>query len=186
MRIETRIIPRVVILGAALLGVACAPPAPPTTPTPTAGAATPRVAPAPSATSSTVWISHGGPIVDHVSFIDKLRGERCQVEPIGSVGRAALRGEGIVLRVSGCGLARPTTIESYWYHTDDLGTDGLRAAEEDAGQIAARPRARTPATTPTRYFRKERAFVIYAGDDPTLITILTRLLGPPFATTWHD
>lgn len=128
--------------------------------------------------------SHGGPIVDHVSFVDKLRGQRCIVEPIGTVRQPFLRGEGIVLRASGCTLAQPVELQSFWYHTDDLHTDGLRAAEEDARGID--PDGRPAATAidwsaPPHFFRKERAFVLFLGDDPAMLALLTALLGPQFA-----
>ncbi len=135
-------------------------------------------------TSSTVWITHGGPIIDHVSFIDKLRGERCAVDPVGSVRQPFLRGEGIVLRVSGCTVAQPTELQSFWYHTDDLHTDGLRAAEEDARGIGVEGQPSGMviewAASP-HFFRKERAFVLYFGDDPAMLALLTKLLGAQFA-----
>ena len=149
---------------------------------PTADRVTP--APTPSGTSSTVWITHGGPIVDHVSFVDKLRGARCTVDPVGSVRQPFLRAQGIVLRASGCGLIRPAEIQSFAYHTDDLGTDGLRAAEEDAREIGpdGQPVAIPVAwTVPPHFFRKERALVLYRGDDPALLALLADLLGPQFA-----
>jgi len=128
--------------------------------------------------------SHGGPIVDHVSFVDKLRGKRCAVDPSGSVWQPFLRGEGIVLRVSDCTVAQPVELQSFWYHTDDLHTDGLRAAEEDArgidaaGQPVAMPQ---DWAAPPHFFRKERAFVLFLGDDPVMLDLLTELLGPQFA-----
>ena len=143
---------------------------------PTAGVATPG--------PTTIGTpSHGGPIVDHVSFVDKLRGERCTVDPVGSVRRPSLRGEGIVLRVSGCTLGRPAELQSFWYHTDDLGTDGLRAAEEDARGIGpdGQPAVALTWEAPPHFFRKERALVLYLGDDPALLALLTALLGPQFA-----
>ena len=101
--------------------------------------------------------SHGGPIIDHVSFVDKLRGKGCTVTFPGSVQQPFLRGEGIVLRVSGCGLAQPTELQSFWYHTDDLHTDGLRAAEEDARGIGVTGQPSGMAidwVAPPHFFRK--------------------------------
>jgi len=127
--------------------------------------------------------SHGGPIVDHVSFVDKLRGQRCTVDPVGSVRQPFLRGEGIVLRVSGCTLEHPAELQSFWYHTDDLGADGLRAAEEDARGIGpdGQPATAMAWAAPPHFFRKERALVLYLGDDPALLALLAALLGPQFA-----
>jgi hypothetical protein len=149
---------------------------------PSANPITPQ--PPPGGTSGTVWVTHGGPIVDHVSFLDKLRGARCTVEFTDAVRQPFLRGQPIGLRVSGCGLARPAELQSFWYHSDDLGTDGLRAAEEDARGIR---RDRLPIAAavawaaPPHFFRKGRAFVLYLGDDPAMLGLLTTLLGPQFA-----
>lgn len=128
--------------------------------------------------------SHGGPIVDHVSFLDKLRDQRCTVELIGSSRQPFLRGSGTIVRVSGCTLTQPAELQSFWYHTDDLHTDGLHAAEEDARGIAANGQPDAMAQdwpAPPHFFRKERAFVLYLGDDPALLAVLTDLLGPQFA-----
>ena len=129
--------------------------------------------------------SHGGPIVDHVSFIDKLRGKRCIVDFPGVARQQPfLRGDAIGLRVSGCTLAQPAELQSFWYHTDSLHTDGLRAAEEDARGINPDGQPSAMAITwpaPPHFFRKERAFVLYLGDDQAMIALLTELLGPQFA-----
>lgn len=135
-------------------------------------------------TPGTVWISHGGPIVDHVSFVDKLRGARCTVDFTTAARRPFLRGQAVGLRVSGCGLARPAELQSFSYHTDDLGTDGLRAAEEDARGIGpdGQPVGMAVAwAAAPHFFRKERAFVLYLGDDPAMLALLVGLLGPQFA-----
>lgn len=34
---------------------------------------------------------------------------------------------------------------------------------------------------PPHFFRKERAFVLFLGDDPAMLDLLTQLLGPQFA-----
>ena len=144
------------------------------------------VTPSPTATGTpgTVWISHGGPIVDHVSFLDKVRGERCTVDFTTAVRQSFLRGQAVGLRVSDCALARPAEFQSFSYHTDDLHTDGLRAAEEDARGIDpdGQPNGMKIAWAASpHFFRKERAFVLYLGNDPALLALLTELLGPQFA-----
>lgn len=129
--------------------------------------------------------SHGGPIIDHVSFIDQLRGKRCIVDFLTPAQpQPFLRGEAIDLLVSGCTLAQPAELQSFWYHTDDLHTDGLRAAEDDAHGIGAdgQPTGMAIAWAASpHFFRKERAFALYLGDDPALLALLTELLGPQFA-----
>lgn len=128
--------------------------------------------------------SHGGPVVDHVSFVDALRRQGCAVGPVGAVRQPFLRGRGVVLRASGCGLARTAELRSFWYHTDDLGADGLRAAEEDARGVGpdGQPTATAVAwAAPPHFFRKERALVLYLGDDPAMLHLLMTLLRPQCA-----
>jgi hypothetical protein len=75
-------------------------------------------------------------------------------------------------------------VQPFWYHTDDLGGDGLRAAEEDARGIGpdVQPSAATVAwAAPPHFFRQERALVLYPGDDPALLALLAALLRPQFA-----
>ncbi len=128
--------------------------------------------------------SHDGAIIDHVSFIDKLRNKGCTVTFPGIVQQPFLRGSGTIVQVSGCMLAQSAELQSFWYHTDDLHTDGLRAAEEDARGIDATGQPSGMVVewaAPPHFFRKERAFVLFLGDDPALLALLTKLLGPQFA-----
>jgi len=128
--------------------------------------------------------SHGGPLRDHVSFVDHLRGRRLQVVPSDSVRYPFLRGPGVVLRVSGPSLAQPAELQSFWYHPAELGMDATQAAAEDAARIApdGTPPGGAPAWAgPPHFFRKEHALVLYVGDDPAMLALLTDLLGPQFA-----
>lgn len=79
--------------------------------------------------------SHGGPLRDHVSFVDHLRARGLMVDPVGSVRQPFLRGKGTRLRLSGGGLTEPVELQSFFYHQDDLGVEATRAAEEDADGI---------------------------------------------------
>lgn len=147
-----------------------------------AGASTP---PAPRASSGTAAIqSHGGPVKDHVSFVDYLRGQGLTVEIAGAVEQPFLRGKGTTLRISGSNIRQPAELQSYSYDDTDLGTDGVKAAEEDAQQIGPDGNPRTSMITwvaPPHFFRKERLIVLYIGDDPAVVRLLTAALGPQFA-----
>ncbi|MDP9374898.1 MAG: hypothetical protein M3Q65_21105 [Chloroflexota bacterium] len=107
-----------------------------------------------------------------------------QIDFGGSVRYPFLRGEGIVMRVSGPALAQPAELQSFWYDPFKLGMDPTQAAAEDAAAIApdGTPPGGAPAWAgPPHFFRKEHALVLYVGDDPALLAILTDLLGPQFA-----
>jgi len=130
------------------------------------------------------YYSHGGPLRDHVSYVDHLRGKEYEVEPVADVRQPFLRAEGTVLRVSGRDLKSPVELQSYNYDDTDLGEDGLNAAEEDASKIGpdGQPRAMSIlwAGQP-HFYRKERVIVLYLGEDKVVLDLLADLLGPQFA-----
>jgi hypothetical protein len=133
--------------------------------------------------------SHGGPVRDHVSFVDNLRARGLRAEPRDNMRFALLSIPGVVLAVSGSELREPTDVISFAYDDTDLGRDASRVALEDAGRIAQDGlSARLPSGTVTtsypgtpHLFRKERVIVLYVGDDPAMLSILRDLLGPQFA-----
>ena len=66
----------------------------------------------------------------------------------------------------------------------DQAASALQAAEADAAQIGPDGNPRTTMVTwiaPPHFFRADRLIVLYIGDDPTVVDLLTALLGPPFA-----
>lgn len=128
--------------------------------------------------------SGGGPVNDQVSFVDHLRGRGYKVEIAGAVEQPFLRVKGTTLRISGKGIQQPADVQSYNYDDTDLGTDGLKAAEEDAQQLGPDGNPRTSMITwvaPPHFFRKQRLIVLYVGDDAAVTTLLTDALGPQFA-----
>ena len=128
--------------------------------------------------------SHGGPVQDHVSFVDALRAAGYAVDPVGQLQQPFLHVPGTRLRISGADLTGPAEIQSYNYDDRDLGTDGLVTARADADQIQPDGQPRTARVTwngPPHFFRKQRVLVIYVGDDPALLGVLTNLLGAQFA-----
>lgn len=121
-------------------------------------------------------ISHGGPVVDHVSFVDALRACGVTVDPGDVVRQPFLQAEGIVLQLHGGSLSQPVEVQSYAY-------EDSAAAMADAAQIG--PNGNPPTMMITwigtpHFFRAERLIVLYVGDDETTMDLLTRLLGSPF------
>lgn len=140
--------------------------------------------PAASATASGAAQSHGGPVTDHVSLVDHLRGRGLTVEIAGAVQQPFLRPPGTLLRLSGGDLQAPTDVQSYNYDDTDLGTDGMQAAEADASQLGpdgSPPTMMITWVAPPHFFRKDRVIVLYTGTDQAVITVLTEALGPQFA-----
>ena len=138
-----------------------------------------QAGPAGQATSNTgtAGLSHGGPIVDQVSFIDHLRGTGLQVEVAEEVQQPFFQAKGTLLRISGGALAQTVELQVYNY-------DEAAAAEADASQLGPDGNPRTMMITwvaPPHFFRKERVVVLYNGSDQTVIDLLTQALGPQFA-----
>ncbi len=134
--------------------------------------------------ATTPVASHSRIIKDHVSFVDALRAKGLTVDIVGSVEQPFLQVDGTTLHVSGGGLKEPAELQSFNYDDRDLGTDGLKAAAEDANQIELNGNPRTVRINwiaPPHFFRKERVLVIYLGSDANTLALLTELLGPQFA-----
>jgi hypothetical protein len=128
--------------------------------------------------------SHGGPVRDHVSFVDTLRAAGYAVSPIGDVQQPFLRPRGTLLRISGGDLAAPAEVQSFNYDDCDLGTDGLAVAQADAAQVQPDGQPKTARVTwsgPPHFFHRERLIVLYVGSDPQLLRQLEAPLGPQFA-----
>ena len=151
-----------------------------TTAAPAAATAT-TAEPSETATSMS---THGGPVRDHVSLIDYLRAQGLTADPVGSVEQPFLQAEGTTVRISGGPITQPAEVQSYDYNDTDFGGNGAAAAESDAEQIDQDGNPRTMMITwvaPPHFFRKERAFVIYLGEDPAVLQVLSDALGQQFA-----
>jgi hypothetical protein len=132
--------------------------------------------------------SHGGPVRDHVSFVDNLRARGLIVDPIGQMMATPFEVPGVVLAVSGGALRGRAAMLSFDYNDADLGRDGRIAAEEDAEEVTQDiRRVRTAPgpvslpSGPSHFYRKERVIVMYVGDDGEMLRILVELFGPQFA-----
>lgn len=133
-------------------------------------------------------VSHGGPVIDHVSFVDNLRARGLKVEPTGQTRMSPLDVPAADLAVSGGAIRGRAAMLSFDYNDTDLGRDGRGAALEDAEEIAqdlTRVRvvsgARSLPSGPSHFYRRERLIVMYVGTDPEMLRVLVDLLGPQFA-----
>lgn len=137
---------------------------------------TSTVEPAPQPQTTVVVTSHGGPVRDHVSLVDNLRGRGLTVVPVSSVGQPFLHTDGTVLAVSGPGIAA-TRLQSFDYET-------AAAAAADAATFGpdGNPRGfMVDWVAPPHLFLRGRVIAIYTGTDAPLLGILTDLMGPQFA-----
>lgn len=118
-----------------------------------------------------------GPIADAASLAAALAAGGLAVEPLGPVSQPFLQAEGEVLLLSGGGLAGPAEVQAYAY------PDAVAAAA-DAAQIGPGGQPATVSVAwlaPPHFFRQGPLLVLYVGDDPAVLALLTELLGPPFA-----
>ncbi|HEU5288813.1 MAG TPA: hypothetical protein VFV20_10445 [Candidatus Limnocylindria bacterium] len=125
-------------------------------------------------------VSHGGPVRDHVSFVDALRARGVTVGISSEAPpQRGLRGHGTRLVISGAGITQQE-VDSYNYDPTDLARvgDASRLAEEDA----ARLRTALP-SGPVHAYRRERVVVLYTGDDAAMKRLLSDVLGAQFAGT---
>ena len=133
--------------------------------------------------------SHGGPVRDHVSFVDNLRARGFRVDPVSSTASPLLSVGGTRLAVAGGTLAAPAELSSFDYDDTDLGRDGQQVAQDDASRISpdgSSARTSTGAVTvdfigPPHLYRRGRVIVLYIGSDPAMLATLRELLGEPFA-----
>ena len=141
-----------------------------------------------TATACGPVLSHGGPVRDHVSFVDNLRARGFAVETIGQTKVVPLDVPATGLAVSGGAIRGRAAMLSFGYDDTDLGRDGQRAAEEDANEISGdlgKVRNLTDGVPlpsgPTHFYRRERVIVMYVGADPEVLRVLVDLFGRQFA-----
>ncbi len=130
-----------------------------------------------SAPDPTVVTSTGS-IVDRASFITALRAEGITVATGEEIEQPFFRPEsGRLLLLSGNDLAGETEVQVYEYADP-------AAARADAEQIDPDGHPRTVMVSwmaPPHFFRQGNLIVLYVGDDPAVVALLTKLLGPQFA-----
>jgi hypothetical protein len=116
-----------------------------------------------SVVSQSTALSHGGPVKDHVSFLDSLRRDGVTVDIVGSA-TAPGAVTGTRLRLSGQGIAG-AEVDSFEY-------------QKSADAAGAEPTSVAGATASARVYRIGRLVVVYGGDDAAVAAILARELGP--------
>jgi hypothetical protein len=120
----------------------------------------------------------GGPIVDADGLAAALRACGLTVEPAGAVEQPFLRpASGEVLTLSGGDLAQPADVQVFAYEDEAL-------AAADAAAIGPDGNPKTMMIhwiAPPHFFRSGSVIVLYLGEDPAVIDLLTAVLGPPFA-----
>lgn len=121
--------------------------------------------------------SHGGPIVDHVSFVDTMRAEGYTVEVLGDIEQPFFSVKGTQLSVRGRDITAAAEVQSYNYANP-------AAAKADAAKIGpdGNPKgSQVLWVEPPHFYLRDRVLVIYVGRDAKMMAMLGRLLGPPFA-----
>ena len=124
--------------------------------------------------------SHGGPVRDHVSFVDALRGRGLTVDPTATVRQPFLHADsGTVLRLGRGPLSGPVEIQSYDYSSAGTAQSDL-ATIDGSGQ----PRgSQVVWSGPPHFFAREKLVVVYLGSDPDLLKLLRDVVGAQVAGT---
>lgn len=120
---------------------------------------------------STPATSHGGPVVDQVSFIDALRKAGFNVTPGSTMTQP-------FLSIGGQTLAVNTESVQVYEYADEA------AATRDASKI--QPDATIAGTSvmwvaQPHFYRAGKLIVLYVGTNAALLTGLDSVLGKPFA-----
>jgi hypothetical protein len=120
---------------------------------------------------STPATSHGGPVVDQVSFIDALRKAGFNVTPGSAMTQP-------FLSIGGQTLAVNTESVQVYEYADEA------AATRDASKI--QPDATIAGTSvmwvaQPHFYRAGKLIVLYVGTNAALLTGLDSVLGKPFA-----
>lgn len=121
--------------------------------------------------------SHGGPVRDHVSFVDALRAKGLTVDILGEIEQVVLKPRGTRLRLSGAPLSQPAEVQSFNYEAES-------DAQADASQLTPEGQSATTMimwVDDPHFYRKERVVVLYVGKDRAVLSTLESLLGPQIA-----
>lgn len=120
----------------------------------------------------------GGSVVDAESLVNALEACGVSVEATESVEQPFLQPESeMAYQISGGNLAQPADVQVFEYRDS-------ASATADAAQIGPDGNPTTMQIlwiAPPHFFQAERLIVLYLGEDPAAVDLLTALLGPPFA-----
>jgi len=117
-------------------------------------------------------VSHGGPVRDHVSLVDTLRGQGLTVEPTGPISQPFFSMPGQTLRVNGQDIQvfefkDSTSTES---QAKEISTDGMSVGNTVIQWIS-----------PPHFFATGKIIVLYLGTDAELLKNLETALGKQIA-----
>lgn len=123
---------------------------------------------------------------DQPEFADQLRSKGLTVEHIAEASQPFLRTVGERLRLSGGPLAQPIELQVYTYDDPALAVDDAARVQPDTSVRWTEPDGNVKTISfawaaPPHFFRRERVLALYTGTDPTVLTLLTDLLGAQFA-----
>jgi len=122
--------------------------------------------------SDPTTVSHGGPVRDHVSLVDTLRGQGLTVEPTGPISQPFFSMPGQTLRVNGQDIQvfefeDSTSTES---QEKEISTDGMSVGNTAIQWIS-----------PPHFFATGKIIVLYLGTDAELLKNLETALGKQIA-----
>ncbi len=117
-------------------------------------------------------VSHGGDVVDYVSFVDNLRATGAIVTPGGSISQPFFTVEGIVILVNGDDVQvfeYPTFIDAE-FDARKVSPDGSSIGTSMPFWIGS-----------PHFYLKENIIVLYVGDNLDTLSIIESVLGSQFA-----
>ena len=122
--------------------------------------------------SDTSVVSHGGPVRDHVSLVDTLRGQGLTVEPTGPITQPFFPIPGQILHVNGQDIQvfefeSPSSRES---HEQEISADGMSVGQTLIQWI-----------DPPHFFAKGKILVLYVGKEGPLLQQLEQAMGKQVA-----
>ncbi len=122
--------------------------------------------------SDTTPASHGGPVRDHVSLVDTLRGQGLTVEPTGPISQPFFPIPGQTLQVNGQDVQvfEFKDSSSTKSKAKEISSDGMSIGQTAIQWI-----------NPPHFFSTGKIIVLYVGTDHTLLSQLETALGKQFA-----
>jgi hypothetical protein len=123
--------------------------------------------------------SHGGPVQDQVSLIDTLRSKNLTVDISGTVSQPFLNPQsGTTVRLSGGALTTPADLQLFEYGSASAASADAKRISSDGSGTAT---TKISWVAPPHFFLKGRVMVVYVGNDPAVVSLLSGVLRPQFA-----
>ena len=116
--------------------------------------------------------SHGGPVLDHVSFIDTLRREGHQVEPKGPINQPFLSTAGQIVAIDG------TDVQVFEYRSESGARAEAKKVSADGSSVGT---TRINWMEPPHFYQKGKIIALYLGSNTKMRQTIEAILGPQFA-----